>query len=861
MQLGPGMRIAHYEISVLLGKGGMGEVWRAKDTKLGRDVAIKVLPDEFTRDTERLARFEREARVLASLDHPNVASIFGIEEADGATFLVMQLAAGEDLSERLRRGPLPPDEAISMARQIIDALEAAHEKGIVHRDLKPANIKIDSEGKVRILDFGLAKAMDTEEGDPDITNSPTMVKAATHAGVILGTAAYMSPEQARGKVVDKRADIWAFGVVLWEMLTGGTLFAGDTVSDTLAAVLTREVDLEALPDATPVSVRELISSCLTRDARQRLRDIGDARLILDRRAAEHEELPPSRSTSPIALAVAALLVALLAGFGGAWLARRGATLEGPEKRLFRLALPEVSSSPRSSPEISPDGRKMTWIQDASIFVVDLSTSEPRLVPSSESGRDVGWAPDSAQFAFTAGGRLWKYNLASGQSTPIAAVESGLAGGVAWRADGRIVFCTGDSELLVVSAAGGTPEVFLPLEAGVDDDFHDVSGLPDNRGVVFATHRIVGNGADTIEAFVDGKRKVLVQFPGDSLSRPVYSNEGYVIYHRSGFVEGLWAVPFSLEKAEATGEPILVDAAGAEPSVSAEGTLVFESFSRSDFNLASVGHDGTFQLLKHEAQMHSDPMDLSPDGQQLLVKIHGRQGWDLWEFALDGDSSRQLTFSTVEGNGRWMPDGGAFLYDTGGSIWRMVLGDGSPPVELMPGALGDVAPDGNTVVIIRTEPQTREDIWVASIDGSTPPRPLVVSPASEAATRVSPDGKWVAYVSDESGRNEVYLKPLAGGDLKWQVSTTGGSQPEWDPDGTRLYFVENESVTFEVALRAGQTLSVAPPRKLFSVPDRLEWTHGYIPLPGDRMVAMIVGEEKRGGGELTVVSNWAKGLGR
>jgi eukaryotic-like serine/threonine-protein kinase len=860
MQLGPGTRLAHYEISALLGKGGMGEVWRAKDTKLGRDVAIKVLPDEFTADAERLSRFEREARVLASLDHPNVASIFGIEDAEGSKFLVMQLAEGEDLADRLRRGAIPVAEAIPMARQIIDALEAAHEKGIIHRDLKPANIKVDPEGKIRILDFGLAKALDTEEGDPDLTNSPTMVKAATHAGMILGTAAYMSPEQARGKAVDKRADIWAFGVVLWEMLTGQRLFGGETVSDTLAAVLTREVDLGALPSEVPSSVHEVVSACLTRDPRRRLRDIGDARLILDRPSSTPEDLPRSQTASPITLAVAALLVALIAGLGGAWVARRVATTEPPAKRLFRLALPAISSSPRSSPKISPDGRKMTWIQDGNIFVVDLATSEPRLVPSSKEGKDVGWAPDSAQLAFNADGRLWKYSLGSGQSTPIAAVKSGSGGGVAWRADGRIVVCSGDAELFVVSAAGGVPEVFLPLEAGIDDDFHDVSGLPDNRGVLFATHRIVSNGADTIETFADGKRKVVVQFPGDALSSPVYSSDGYVIYHRSGFVDGLWAVPFSLASMEATGEPVLVDAAGAEPSVSSEGTLVFESSSRSHYALASVGHDGAFELLEHEPQLHTDPLALSPDGRQLLVKLHGREGWDLWVFAVEGNYAKQLTFSKVDGTGRWMPGGDAILYGTGGSVWKMSLGDGSPPMEIMPGELGDVAPDGNVVVTVRTEPDTRTDIWVGSIDGSTPSYPLAASPASEANPRVSPDGKWVAYESDEPGRLEVYLKPLDGGDLKWQVSTNGGADPMWDPSGGRLYFVQNDSAIYEVELRIGKNLSVAPPRKLFSAPDRLEWTHGYVPLPGeDRLVAMIVGDVVTGGGEITVVSNWAEGL--
>ena len=860
MQLAPGTVLAHYEISALLGKGGMGEVWRARDSKLGREVAIKVLPDEFTADAERLARFEREARVLASLDHPNVASIFGIEESDGATFLVMQLAEGEDLAERLRGGAIPVGEAIPMARQIIDALEAAHERGIIHRDLKPANIKVDPDGKIHILDFGLAKALDTEQGDPDITNSPTMVKAATHAGMILGTAAYMSPEQARGKVVDKRADIWAFGVVLWEMLTGQRLFAGETVSDTLAAVLTREVDLAALPPEVPSSVHEVIAACLTRDPRRRLRDIGDARLILDRPAVAREELPRTRSISPIVLATSALIVVLLAAFGGAWAAGRATTREAQAKRVFRLASPGISSSPRTSPTISPDGRKMTWLQDASIFVVDLTTGEPALVPSSKDGRDVGWSPDSTQIAFIADGRLWKHRLGSGQSTPIASLKTGLGGGVAWRADDRIVVCSGDADLFVVSASGGAPEVYLPLEAGVDDDFHEVSVLPDNRGVIFATHRLAG-GVDTIETFADGKRNVVVRFPGDWLSSPVYSNDGYVIYHRSGFVDGLWAVPFSLETMEVTGEPVLVDAAGGEPSVSNEGTLVFESFSRSDYSFASIGHDGAFELLQHDRLKHTDPLSLSPDGRQLLAKIHGRQGGDLWVFGLESNAGRQLTFKTVDGGARWMPDGDSILYSTGGNVWKMSLGDGSAPVEIMPGDLGDVAPDGNVVVTVRTEPETRGDIWIGSIDGSMPLRPFVASPASEEDPRVSPDGKWVAYQSDESGRVEVYLKPIDGGDLKWQVSTSGGADPMWDPSGGKLYFVENDSAIHEVELRVGARLSVAPPRRLFSAPDRVEWTHGYLPLPGgDRLVVMVVGDEMAGGGEITVVSNWAEGVG-
>lgn len=370
MQIGEGSKVAHFDIGSLLGKGGMGEVWFATDTRLGREVAIKVLPEEFTADADRLARFEREARLLAALDHPNIAAIFGIEEVDGCRLLVMQLAEGEDLEERLRQGAIPVDDAIRMATQIAQALEVAHEKGIIHRDLKPANVKVDQDGHIRVLDFGLAKALETDPGDSDVTNSPTIVRAATHAGVIIGTAAYMSPEQARGRKVDRRADVWAFGVLLWEMLTGQRMFIGETVSDTLAAVLTKQPDFSALPPETPPHVRWLLERCLGRDAKKRLRDIGEARVLL----AEPEMF--SRSTAEVHFGstkgvpahwkwiAAALLIGVLGLAGGLFL-RSPAPADPLYVRVplppdTRLALTGIQPGP---PAISPDGKKIAFAAD------------------------------------------------------------------------------------------------------------------------------------------------------------------------------------------------------------------------------------------------------------------------------------------------------------------------------------------------------------------------------------------------------------------------------------------------------------------------------------------------------------------
>ncbi|HVS01733.1 MAG TPA: protein kinase, partial [Thermoanaerobaculia bacterium] len=579
-----GTRLAHFEITAKLGEGGMGEVWRAQDTRLGRQVAIKVLPERFVADPDRLARFEREARVLASLSHRNVAGIHEVGEEAGRHYLVMELVEGETLAERIARGRLPPEEALPIALAIAEALEAAHARGIVHRDLKPANVKIEPGGRVKVLDFGLAKALEPAPGTPGATglaHSPTLTYQATQAGVLMGTAAYMSPEQARGQESDRRVDIWALGVVLFEMLTGRMAFPGDTISDTLASVLKTETDWKQLPPEVHPEIRRLLERCLEKDPDRRLHDIADARIVLADAVAGRLEEPvvlaagaeASASRSWWVVAAAAAVAGAAAAALAMWLARP----PDPSPPLRKLELPvagagELAAS-RVGPAISPDGRWVAYGSQGRLWLRDLEGVESLEVPGGEGAERPFWSPDSRWLAFGVGDRLVKFPIGGAGSVVVAKLPSSMStvGGGGWMPAGRIVFATGDKGLFEVSEKGGDPRPLLEPGEG-EQDFHNVAPLPDGRGVIFVVHR--GEGIDTLELFAEGKRKQLLRLPGETLYTPVYSPSGHVLYERATTVPGVWALPFSLDDLEVTGEPFLVAANASVPAAARDGTLVY-----------------------------------------------------------------------------------------------------------------------------------------------------------------------------------------------------------------------------------------------------------------------------------------------
>ncbi|MFQ5930211.1 MAG: protein kinase, partial [Acidobacteriota bacterium] len=490
-----GKTISHYRVLEKLGEGGMGEVYRAEDTNLGREVAIKVLPDLFAQDPQRLARFEREAKLLASLNHPNIAAIHSFEHADGLHFLVLELVEGETLAERVAKGPLPVEEALEICRQVAEGAEAAHEKGVIHRDLKPANVKITPEGQVKVLDFGLAKALEGETPAADISHSPTLTEEMTRSGVILGTAAYMSPEQARGKAVDKRADIWAFGCVLYEGLVGRQVFGGETVTDIIGAIVHKEPDWNVLPEKTPWNIRALLRRCLEKDPDLRLRDIWDVRIEIKQALSGAVEKLPDLAVArqpvwtlrrTLLLVSGMVLVTAVAGVIG-WILK-----PAPELPLhkFELAVDSLEAGIETPLAVSPDGKKVVYVSAGRLWIRELDQLEPRQLSRSEEARLPFWSPDSAFVGYVAAGKLWRVPVSGGESTTISDLQGGLVGGAGatWGSNGQIVFSRGGTGLLEVSARGGDPQPLLELDPKSEGDFHQPHFLPDGRGVLFVVHR-------------------------------------------------------------------------------------------------------------------------------------------------------------------------------------------------------------------------------------------------------------------------------------------------------------------------------------------------------------------------------------
>jgi serine/threonine protein kinase/Tol biopolymer transport system component len=863
MQLAPGSRLAHYEVTALLGRGGMGEVWRARDTKLGREVAIKVLPEEFTKDTERLARFEREARVLASLQHSQIATIHGFEESEGLRFLVMQLADGEDLSQRLTRGAIPIDEALAIALGIAEALEAAHEKGIIHRDLKPANVKVDPDGSVMVLDFGLAKALEVEEGDPDLSNSPTMVKAATQAGMILGTAGYMSPEQARGRRVDRRADIWAFGVLLYEMITGERLFAGETVSDTLASVLTREIDLSKLPASTPSHVRWLLDRCLDRDPKRRLRDIGEARICLQDGSEDMStEQGASISSRPASVAsiAAALVIGLVLGLGATWLMRPEPTQRELRKVDIQLAHVNVWNL---RPLLSPDGRKVLLPGVDGLLVRRLDEVTPRLLPGTKDMLYMCWSPDSSQIAFSARGRLWIVPIDGRSPVPVANLPQDLmgAGGMTWLEDDRIVLAgSATVGLIAVPARGGTPKEIVALDKSVERDLHEVSELPDGRGLLVSLH-LEGKVANQIDLVVGGERRKLLTFEHGWVEGPVYSSTGHILFASGEATPEVWAVPFSLDRLEVTGEPFLIAAGAAYPSVASDGTLAYvRGNRRTPRQLLEVDRSGRIKRELSRPLFDARVPDVTSDGRRIAVSVRDGVTFDV--VVLDAENrtaTRVLSDPVVEIGANWSPDNSEILYEIGDRDLLQVLdvARGGEPQQITEGNLGRWFPDGRSVAMIRLGDDGTWDLWRHWIEDGRDDV-LLKTGANENWACPRPVGGLVAYLSDETGRDEVYVFDPDRPGSKVQVSFDGATATDikWSFDGRELFYQQDDALMV-ARLREGDRALFDTPARLFSLREAgfSESDGSWTVMPDGGFVVMRDISTGEGDAVLTLVSNW------
>ena len=823
--LGNGTRIAQYRIEEKIGAGGMGEVWRAVDTTLDRAVALKILPDALANDAQRLARFDREAKLLASLNHPNIAVIHGLHSAEGVHFLAMELVGGENLADRIMRGPVPTDEAIAIGIQVSEALEAAHDSGIIHRDLKPANIQVTPEGKVKVLDFGLAKALAPEPGAQSASTSlsPTVTSAGTLAGVILGTAAYMSPEQARGRAVDRRADIWAFGCVLYEMLTGRRLFDGETVSDVIAAVLTRPPQLDALPGTVPRALRRLLERCLERDPKRRLRDIGEARIALQDIVAggpgddaapgmAGAASPLMRRPGNVAAAVAlTAAVALIAGFvlGG----RRGAETPGPAfNRTVRFGLqPPPDVEEIWAPTVAPDGSFAVYEGKTAgksvLYLHRFDEMTPRLIEGTEGGAGPFISADGRWIGFRQGSEIKKVAASGGEPLVIGPLRGNFPG-AAWRRDGSILIASAWlGGLSVIPAEGGEAKPLTTPDAAKGEKGHWWPRLlPDDRHALFTIWRAGSGLNDASVGLIDlasGTYRVL--FAGaDAWFLP----PGQIVYYRAGTYH---AVPFDTATLEVTGDavPILRDVSTLNPAgdaymplaVGADGTLVYTSSERNhEARLAWVAPGRETEFLPIPPRRYVDT-DLAPDGLTLAASSLEAGRFEIRLLDLRGRTEQRLDLPGSNWTVEWNPQGrglayramrkgdfDAYILDVaaGGSEQPLLIGNSDETIHVW-------TPDGSRLLYEETMSDGTRGMKALPVRPPGEPQPLGDWEAQEGSLTVSPDGEWLAYQSMTSGRGEIYVRPFPGPGATTRITRDGGGAPRFAPGGGEILFIRGDRI--------------------------------------------------------------------
>jgi serine/threonine-protein kinase len=868
----PGAVLLQYRLTEKIGEGGMGVVWRAIDTTLGREVAIKFLPPGIAADADRLARFDREARLLASLSHPNIAGVFGLHQVGGQPFLVMEYVSGEDLASRLARGPLPVDEALRVARDVASGLEAAHESGVIHRDLKPANVKLTPDGRAKVLDFGLAKAAEGPSvASDDASRSPTLTSAGTLAGVILGTASYMSPEQAAGRPIDRRCDIWSFGVVLHELLTGRRMFEGETISHTLADVLRAPIDVSGLPAAVPRSVQDVVRRCLERDPKRRLRDIGEARITLENAIDRPESTVelraiPQRSASsrwPWLVAAVGLVIAAVSVGWSALLDRAK-----PEPTYhFMLTMPNVGSQRQgdgTAIAISPDGKRIVTRGGAGtddiLYVRALDEFEPKPIPGTAGANAPEFSPDGHWIAFATTSGLQKVRPEGGTVTRVAALSrSGTRLGYHWAADGFFYYAS-EGALWRVPETGGQAERLTPDDPGSKADYEEPFAVP-QAGIVLCNTRGGTKTKETRELFALHLGSHELKDLGTPGGDPRYLPTGHLLFSEG---ERIFVAPFDVRALEFRGAPVPVleragtDIASMQVAVSQNGTVAYLPARPGETpSLVYVDHTGKMEPIVPaglSATGLNDPR-ISPDAKRLAVST-GTQA--IWMIDLETQTPTLLTESGFYP--LWSPDGSQILYASARGktfdVYRVPV-DLSRPETLVldrPNNMRTMDWTRQGVVVLREEvPEKGMDLFTwSNLSDEGTIQTLLDGPDDELAPVVSVDGKWMAYVSNYSGSDEVYVTsfPVAGARVK--VSSDGGHSPTWAPDGKTLYYMDRAKMT-AARVEPGPAFRVLGREVLFEDDfAQYRWSRQYDITPDGKRFVMIKNPPR---GNVEVITNW------
>jgi eukaryotic-like serine/threonine-protein kinase len=870
MKLSTGTRLGAYEIVEPLGSGGMGDVYRAHDTKLKRDVAIKVLPDEFSRDSERIARFQREAEVLATLNHPNIAAIYDFREFGESRCLVLELVEGETLADRLAAGPLPIDDALNIAKQIAGALEGAHEKGVVHRDLKPANIKITPDGKVKVLDFGLAKIREMEYSRSGLANSPTQLTAASSTGMMLGTAAYMSPEQVKGRVADRTSDVWAFGCLLYEMLTGRPSFGSETLGELVASILKEEPDWRSLPAETPEGIRRLLHRCLQKDRNLRFHDMADVRIEIEDAqnapaAVSRLQTQPSRRSTLILISALALAtaVAIVLGFL-AFRPRSGS----PELRL------EITTPPSQDPAavaVSSDGQQIVFVADdegrSRLWLRSLASSSAKPLAKTDGAADPFWSPDGSSIGFFAEGKLKRIDLGNGLVQTLSTVPNGGVLGGTWNSDSLILYGQTAGPIMRISANGGTPVEVTRLTAG-QAAHRTPRFLPDGKTFLFSVLNSEGRGIHVGRLDSAMTQRLL------DAGNAEYLSPSKLLFVREGT---LFAQDFDPDAMKLAGSPELVAerVVGQSLSVSGKGTIVYRTtspnaqprrqfvwFDRSGKELSKVGEPLNVQ----------DPA-MSPDGRRVAVSRISEAGRHIWILDLGQEFFSRFTFRTAtETIPVWCGsqiifggDGGSSPYDL---YEKSIAGAGSETLLLdRPGSQvpTDCSADGRVLLYRENDPRTGYDVWALPMDGKRNPVPVAQTAADERDAQFSADGKWIAYQSDESGRFEIYVQPFPGTGGKFQISTGGGEQVRWRRDGKEMFYTAPDGRLMAVPIRFtsnGQSIEAGEPMPLFmtrvggrlNVPSVQQYA---VATDGQRFLMNTDATDETSISPISLILNWAR----